>query len=142
MLAKRTHDAHRRVDRSACRCGWRRAQAKAKASVPDNVDALDSDVAAEFRRVAEGQYSERAPVQVANLVKEFGGGKVAVNNVSLVIEDRMTFGYGADALPVPPCGRCNDCNSPLLMATPAHPHPFVARLCSDCWAPMVLARRL
>ena len=67
-------------------------QAKAKATVPGNVEALDSDVAAEFRRVAEGQYSERAPVQVANLVKEFGGGKVAVNNVSLIIEDRMTFG--------------------------------------------------
>ena len=42
--------------------------------------------------MAAKSYPEAAPVQVMNLVKEFSGGKVAVNNVSLVIEDKMCFG--------------------------------------------------
>ena len=74
-------------------CGrWRRRMNKFTPTIPSDTSVVDDDVLAEYQRVAAKSYPEAAPVQVMNLVKEFSGGKVAVNNVSLVIEDKMCFG--------------------------------------------------
>lgn len=72
-------------------CQRRQRGGNTKATVPDGVDMLDSDVASEFRRVAKGNYEPTAPVQLFNLRKEFGS-KVAVDNVSLVVETHEAFG--------------------------------------------------
>lgn len=62
-----------------------------KGEVPDGVDLLDSDVAAEYRRVANGTLSDDAqPIQIINLRKVYGT-KVAVDNLSLAINQGECF---------------------------------------------------